>query len=279
MKKQILLILCLFISVYAGCVVNPITGEEEFILYSEDTDREIGVKYAPEIEKELGGKIENDQLQDYIQQVGLRVARQSHRPYIDYQFAALNDEMMNAFALPGGFIFITRGMLEKMETEAQLAAILGHETAHVVARDTANAMSKQIGMNLLLVGVASGTDAPAGAIRAADLALQIISLKYSRDDERIADIAGMDYMVKAGYNPIGMVETMQLLKDESDVRPIEFFSTHPDPQNRIQYLKGLINNRYASAQKQKIGKSLYQDNVTAILEKMPPKNPSAKQDD
>ncbi len=135
-KKLLLPILSLASCLFVGCAVNPITGEEELMLFGEDQDIVIGRKYAPELEKQLGGRIANEGLQDYMDGVGQKIARISHKPDWEYHFVALEHESVNAFALPGGYIFITRGMLEKLQTEAQLAAILAHETVHVVARDT-----------------------------------------------------------------------------------------------------------------------------------------------
>jgi len=224
-KKLGLLILNLFFCFYTGCAVNPVTGKEELMFFPEGQDIVIGRKYAPEVEKQMGGRIADEGLQNYIDSVGQRIARVSHKPDMEYHFVALNDKSVNAFALPGGYVFITKGMLEKLQTEAQLAAILAHETVHIVARDTSNAMSNQIGIDLLL-SVVTSDKTPRGVLTAADLTQQILSLGYSREDERWADLAGLDYMVGAGYNPYGMVETMQMLQNQQKIRPVEFFSTH-----------------------------------------------------
>ena len=144
------LILSCFLFLCSGCMDNPITGERELMFFPEEQDLEIGRAYAPEIEKQLGGRIKDEQLQNYINDIGQKISRYSHKPSWEYHFTVLNHDMVNAFALPGGYIFITRGMLEKLKTEAQLAGILAHETVHVVARDTSNAMSNQIGLGLLL---------------------------------------------------------------------------------------------------------------------------------
>lgn len=255
-----LLILSLTSCLFIGCAINPITGEEELMLLSESQDIEIGRKYAPEVEKELGGKIDNPALQNYIDSVGQKIARISHRPDWEYHFVALKDDSLNAFALPGGYIFITKGMLEKLQTEAQLAAILAHETVHVVARDTANAMSSQIGLSLLLSAVTSG-ETSRGVLTAAQLTQQIINLRYSRKDEREADLGGLDYMVAAGYNPYGMVETMQMLENEQKVRTVEFLSSHPPPENRTAYLTQRIQTGNYNLTELRIGKGDYRKTV------------------
>ena len=174
--------------------------------------------------------------------------------------------MVNAFALPGGYVFITKGMLKKMTTEAQLASVLGHEVAHVVARDTAVVMSREIGMDILLSAVTSEATS-AAAITVADLTRQIIGLRFSRTDEKDADYAGMDYMVRAGYNPNGMVETMQMLQDQQKTQTIEFFSTHPSPANRVSYLKMRINSRYRNLEGLKVGKDEFDK---AVLSRFKP---------
>lgn len=242
-KKTALLILLLGLCLCTGCAVNPITGEKELMLFPERQDIAIGRKYAPEIERQMGGRIADETLQNYIDYVGQRIARVSHKSYLQYHFLALEHESVNALALPGGYIFITRGMLEKLQTEAQLAAILAHEIVHIVARDVSNAMSNKIGIGLLLSAVTSDKT-PQGALTAADLGRQILGLQFSRKDERQADLGGLDYMVAAGYNPHAMVETIQMLQNQQKTRPIEFFSTHPSYENRIEYLTQRIQTKY-----------------------------------
>lgn len=230
------------------------------MLLSEKDDVELGRQYAPQIEKELGGRIEDPILQNYVNQVGLRVARVSQKPHFDYHFTALDHESTNAFALPGGYVYITRGMLETLNSESQLAAILGHETAHIVARDVVNAMSNQIGMSLLVtaIAVASSSGQAAGA---ADMARQIVGLKFSRTDEHDADLAGLDYATRAGYNPYGMVETMQILERLQETRPPEFFSTHPSPENRVGYVSERIETKYPGSTNLRKGKDEYRQFV------------------
>ena len=232
----------------------------------EQQDVTIGKKYAPELEKQMGGKIESAALQYYVNSVGQKVANVSHRRSWNYQFVALEDDMINAFALPGGYIFITKGMLRKLTTESQLASILAHETAHVVARDTAALMSREIGIGILLsAAMSDGTSRTART--AADLTRQIIGFRFSRRDEKDADLAGLDYMVRAGYDPNGMVETMQILDSQQEERPIEFFSTHPNPVNRIGYLKSRIRARYRKREALRIGKEDFHSTVLANIKK------------
>ena len=265
-NKLALLILGLFFCLFTGCAVNPITGEEELMLFPEEQDIAIGRQYAPEIEKQMGGRIPDPVLQNYVDSVGQNVARVSHKPYLEYSFVALNDKSVNAFALPGGAVFVTKGMLEKLDSEAQLAAILSHEVTHIVARDVSNAMSNQIGISLLLSAVTS-EKTPQSILTIADLTQQIVGLKYSRKDEMEADLGGLHYMVKAGYNPHGMVETMQMLQNQNQIRPIEFLSSHPSPENRIAYLTQAIQTKYFNLAGLKIAKEDYYQSVLSQLNK------------
>jgi predicted Zn-dependent protease len=268
--KSRLLLSGLLLVLAAGCAVNPITGDEELMFFPESEDIEIGRKYAPEIEKQMGGRLKDDTLQNYVNSVGQRVAVVSHKPNLEYHFTALDHDSVNAFALPGGHLFITSGMLKKLDTEAQLAGILAHEVVHVVARDTANAMSNQIGFSLLFMAAASAR-APSGAMRVADVAGKVIGLKYSRTDERQADLAGVDYMIRAGYNPYAMAETMRMLQNEPGQRPSEFFSSHPAPENREEYLTRKIRKKQIYLPALRIGKDDYHRIVLQRLRK--PKHP------
>jgi len=248
----------------AGCAINPITGEEDLMFYPEDKDIAIGKKYAPEVEKQLDGRIANEDLQNYIDRIGQKIARVSQRPDLEYHFVALQDESTNAFALPGGYVFVLRGMLEKLTSESQLAALLGHEIAHVVARHSMAALSRQHVLDALMVAAIAGR-APGETVRAASLTRLFLDLRYSREDEREADLAGLAYMTAAGYDPHGAVELIQSLEDEHTVKQIEFFSTHPSPRNRRQYIAQEIENKYSHLAGLKTGKEEYHSHVLQPL--------------
>jgi len=261
--------ICVLIAI-AGCASNPITGDEELMLNRDyRSDIKLGKEIAPQVEKELKGRIKDQQLQDYINGVGHKITRFSHNPDFDFNFVAVNDKSINAISLPGGRIFITKGLLLKFESESQLAGVLAHETVHVVARDAENMMSKQAGMGVLFILAASQARTQ-GEVAAADIALQLVSLKYSREDERTADLGGVDYMARAGYNPNGMVETMQILQKEDASRPCDFFSTHPSPENRIDYIRARIQSHYPDGiAGTRIGQEDYQQNVLDRIKNLP----------
>lgn len=263
-KSATLLALSAVLALGVGCAVNPVTGEEELMFFSPEEDVKLGRRYAPEIEAALEGRIPDENVQSYVHRVGQRIARVCHRPDLAYHFTAVDEEAVNAIAVPGGYIYITKGLLKELTSEAQLAAVLAHEVGHVVARDTMAAMSRQLGMTAL-VAAAHASGAPSDATQAAGFITAVLSLQYSREDEKDADLTGLSYMVQAGYDPQGMVETMQTLQDLQTLRPIEFFSTHPNPESRIAYIEERIARRYARLGQLKRGQEDYE---TAVRERL-----------
>jgi len=227
-----------------GCSQNPVTGRREMILISESQEISMGEEAAPEFEKEFGGRVANDTLQQYVSGVGMRLAAVADRK-MPYAYTLVASDVPNAFALPGGKVFITAGLLARMTNERQLAAVLGHETAHVAARHNVKGMQKQMGA-ALLVEVASRIVDPSRAQTAAAVAKVVgtmATLKYSRDDEYEADAVGARYAARAGYNPWGMVELLTVLKNLSDSEPgrfAEMFQTHPLSSKRIEEAEAVI---------------------------------------
>lgn len=149
----------LMLALLSGCTVNPITGNEELMFFPPEKDVELRHRYAPLVEKELGGRLSEESLQSYVNQIGQRLAGFCQRPDLAYHFAAIEEGGANALALPGGYIYVTRDLLKEFKTEAQLAAVLSHEIGHVVARDTLVAMSEQIGMTAIMVAAQAGGSA------------------------------------------------------------------------------------------------------------------------
>jgi beta-barrel assembly-enhancing protease len=269
--QKLILISLLFCTCFIiGCASNPITGQEE-MMFDRDyrSDIKMGKEIAPEVEKELKGKIKDQQIQDYINNVGHKLTKISHNPEFDFNFVAVNDKSVNALSLPGGRIFITKGLLEKLDNESQLAGILGHEIIHVVARDAENMMSKEVGLGALFV-VAASQARTVGEVAAADVAHTLVIMSYSRDDEKTADLGGLDYIIRAGYDPNGIIETMQILQKEDSSGHSDYFSTHPSPENRIDYIKARIQTLYAEIPADaKIGRDEYHQFVLDRLKKLP----------
>jgi len=266
MNKKLLFLVftvCLVLVFQVGCQVNPVTGEKQFSLISPEDEKTMGLDYSKQVEKEMGQSVRDEQLQNYINSVGQKIAAVSHNPTYGFSYKAIDHNSVNAFALPGGYIYITTGLLKELNSEAQLAAVLGHETAHVTARHIASQITNDYLMSLgvKVLGSASSTAGSMGQIVA-----NLQSMSFSRADEKQADAIGLGYMVKAGYTPNGMIETMEILQKQSSSRTIEFFSTHPSPENRIGLLKEeIFNNRYPT--NGKIGKEEYFLNVTDRLKK------------
>ncbi|MCE5340524.1 MAG: M48 family metallopeptidase [Planctomycetaceae bacterium] len=266
MNRKILFLIvavCLLTMFQAGCQVNPVTGEKQFSLVSPEEAKTMGLNYSKQIEKEMGESIKDEQLQNYINSVGQKIAAVSHNPTYGFTYKAIDHNSVNAFALPGGYIYITTGLLKELNSEAQLAGVLGHETAHVTARHIESQITNS---SLMSMGVSVLGSANSAAGSMGEIVANLQSMSFSRADEKQADAIGLGYMVKAGYTPNGMIETMEILQKQSGSRTIEFFSTHPSPENRIGLLKEeIFNNRYPT--NGKIGKEEYFLNVTARLKK------------
>ena len=238
---------------YWGNVTNnPVTGERQRIQLSPRQEVVLGLQSSEQMLRQYGGLYPNSNLQEYIDRVGKRIVRKSkaHKSPYPFEFHLLRDtRTINAFALPGGQVFITAALLRRLNSEAQLAGVLGHEIGHVVARHGAEHLAKQqLGVALVnAVGIAA-SDRPETGRQAAILAQavnQMVNLKYGRDDELESDRLGLLFMVEAGYNPMGIVELIKILDAEkSGTQPPEFFSTHPNPHNRIERLREIIAQNY-----------------------------------
>ncbi|MHB8763843.1 MAG: M48 family metalloprotease [Deferrisomatales bacterium] len=226
----------------AGCAVNPVTREREFSLLGEAQEAQMGRQAYPVYTQMSEGLYPDPGLQAYVASVGHRLAALGHRPELEYEFNVVNGSEINAYALPGGKISITRGLLAKMDNEAQLAAVLGHEIGHVTARHAAAGYTRQVlagalttvGRVALEVAAVQGADLLAqGGMLATTLVLQ----KYGRDQERQSDELGMEYMTQAGYHPEGLVQTMEILQAGRDREPSAFealLQSHPLTSERIE---------------------------------------------
>jgi predicted Zn-dependent protease len=194
-----------------------------------------------------GGELPDQRLQAYVDEVGFRIAQTGSVKETEwpFEFTLLADpETVNAFALPGGQVFITKALFDRLQTEGQLAGILGHEIGHVVARHAAEHIAKSELTNGLTgaVAVASGD---ARAAQVAAMIGQLVNLKYGRDDELQSDNLGVRFMAEAGYDPRALITVMQILEEASGgAAPPEFFSTHPNPDNRIQRIRQAIEQAF-----------------------------------
>jgi predicted Zn-dependent protease len=217
-----------------GCAVNPVTGKRELSLVSSQQELQIGKDGYQAVLAEYGA-YDDKKLAAYVDTVGHRIAAVSHMPQLEWHFTLLDDPVVNAFAMPGGYIYITRGILAHLNSEAQLAGVLGHECGHVTARHTAQQITKQqiAGLGLGVASMLSQNFQRYGG--AAQQALGLLFLKYSRDDETQADELGVEYSARAGYDPREIPLTYVMLRrvgEQSGQRMPAFLSTHPDPGDR-----------------------------------------------
>ena len=219
---------------WQGCATNPATGSKEISLVSRNRELEMGKEADPAIVAEYG-LYGDAALAQYVDSLGQRLAKVSHLPGLDWHFRLLDSPVVNAFALPGGYIYITRGILAYMNSEAQLAGVLGHEIGHVTARHTAQQLTQQ---QIAQVGLIAGTILVEQFRPYTGLAAQglgVLFLKYSRDHETQADELGIQYAVRAGYDPREIPATYATLKriaERQGQSLPNFLSTHPDPGDR-----------------------------------------------
>ena len=225
-----------------GCVTNKATGKSQLNLLSRSEEVQIGDDAMPQLVQEYGGEVPDAFLRQYVSDLGMELVQQTEGTYKDlpWQFTFLNSPVINAFALPGGKVFITRGLVEKMTDEAQLAGVLGHEIGHVTAEHADQRISRQ----LVIAGVAIGASVAAGqsnndyiqyGIPVLMSGAGVFVLTYDRGEELEADSLGMRYMAHAGYDPYGQLQVMEILKEASagNQQP-EFLSTHPHADTRIK---------------------------------------------
>lgn len=221
----------------AGCATNPVTGKRELSFISEEEEIQLGQQSKEQILQQMG-KYEDPRVQAYVESIGKRMAAQSERPHLPWSFTVVDDPVVNAFALPGGPIFITRGILTHLNSEAELASVIGHEIGHVTARHSVQQMSKaqlaQIGLG---VGMIVKPEL-AGVGQVAAAGLQLLFLKYGRDAERQSDELGFKYMLTQNYDPREADDMFVTLKRSSELvgagRVPEWASTHPDPEGRAE---------------------------------------------
>ncbi|HUP22066.1 MAG TPA: M48 family metalloprotease [Thermoanaerobaculia bacterium] len=239
-----LLAACSGAALVVACSTNPATGQRQLSLVGEGQEIAMGREADPQIVAQFG-LYPDEGLQRYVSDIGQALARASERPDLPWTFRVLDDPLVNAFALPGGFIYITRGILAHLDSEAELAGVLGHEIGHVTARHSASQMSKgmlaQIG---LVAGAVLAPEAAQDYGGLAQAAAGLMFLKFGRDDERQADALGVRYASREGYDPnalLGVFDTLDRVSQAAGGGMPGWASTHPAPEDRSQRISALIS--------------------------------------
>lgn len=279
-RKHRLLAACLSLCfLLVGCAQNPVTQKKEMHLVKQSQEIKIGQTHYLPAQQMGGGKFITDpELTAYVQQVGSKLAKVSDRRDLPFEFVVLNDSTPNAWALPGGKIAVNRGLLVHLKSEAELAAVLGHEITHATARHGAKAMERQMamaaGLGVLSAVVAINSDNQSTqdlAMTGAALTAGLLTHKYGRDAEREADHFGIDYMVKAGYDPkaaVQLQETFVRLMDKKDSNWLNgLFASHPPSQERAK-----ANAVYAATFPQRnlmMGAETYQQKTADLIKTKP----------
>ena len=253
--------------VVAACAVNPATGRREFSLVSESEEIQMGREADPQITASIG-LVDDTGLQAYVSGVGMRLAEVSERRNLPWSFKVVDDPVVNAFALPGGFIYVTRGILAHFDSEAELAGVLGHEIGHVTARHSANQISRQQLQQLGLgVGmIFSETVREYGSLAAAGL--QLMNLSFSRGDETQSDELGLRYLGRLSYDPEAMVGVFEMLAQAGGGaeggRIPEWQLTHPYPENREAHIREIIA-RDGMPLEGRVGRDEYLDRIDGLV--------------
>lgn len=226
----------LALGLVAGCATNPVTGKSEISLVSESQEIEMGRQSAQQVAQSIG-LYPDEQLQAYVAGIGQKMAAQSERPNLPWEFHVVNDAAVNAFALPGGFIFVTRGLLSYIDNEAELASVVGHEIGHVTARHSVQQISKA---QLATLGLGIGSIVSSDIAQFAGVLSQglgLLFLKYGRDAENQADQLGFKYALTQNYDVREMASVFQTLDRVGQAAGAgklpEWLSTHPNPENRV----------------------------------------------
>jgi len=257
-----------------GCTVNPVTGERQLALLPESQALSMGQEQYIPTQQTQGGKFYLDpELGLYVKEIGQKLAAVSDRPDLPYEFVVLNNSVPNAWALPGGKIAINRGLLTELESEAQLAAVLGHEIVHAAAGHSQQQMQNQalISLGVGLAGFALTDNEWAGAIMGgAALGAQLIMARYSQGDELESDAYGMRYMARAGYDPSAAVELQEIFVELSEGRDSGFlqglFASHPPSQKRVEENRKLAQEMGANG---RIGRDTYQQKLSYLRKLQP----------
>jgi beta-barrel assembly-enhancing protease len=242
-------ILALFaiITYYSSTSENPLTGEKQRVAMTPEQEIALGYQSAPQMAQQMGGLSQNERARALVKQVGEGLVAKSFAAKSPYKFSfhvLADPRTVNAFALPGGPVFITEGLLRLLKSEAELAGVLGHEVGHVIARHSSERLAKQqLTQGLLGALVVGSGDYSTAQI--GQMVGSMINMSYGREDELESDALGIRIMAEGGYDPRAMIRVMEVLaKASGGSRQPEFFSTHPAPENRTERIKEAIAKQF-----------------------------------
>lgn len=251
----------------AGCSTNPATGKRQIAFIGEQQEIQMGREADQQISQQLG-LYPDQELQAYVNRLGQQLAAKSERPDLPWTFRVVDDPVVNAFALPGGFIYVTRGLLSHLTSEAELVSVLGHEIGHVTGRHSVEQMSKA---QLAQVGLIAGMILQPELANYGDLAttgLQLMFLKYGRDDEREADSLGLRYLNQQNYDPREMSDVFRTLArvsaQQGQGRIPGWLSTHPTPEDRIQRINAQVAE-LGNVSNRTIGRERYLNAIDGVV--------------
>ncbi len=276
-KLQLFCLTALALLLGTACVTNPDTNKRQWIVLSDAREIRIGRTAKPKFIKAHGGLLLSEEIQQHVKAIGVKMAAQTRRKSLPWEFHVLDSSVVNAFALPGGKIFLSRGLLSKLRTDAQLAGVLAHEVGHVAARHANDQMVDAMGFQgaVILTGVAKrlsdedwlnilGVGVQAGGT--------VIILSHSRENELQADRLAVRYMAQAEYDPRGQLQVLQVLtkQDPNHNAKLEFLSTHPLADRRKHRLKTLLDMEYQNTRSYHNGSESFAQIILSNLAKLPP---------
>ncbi len=289
LQAAVILLAVIVVTGLTGCSTNPATGKSSFMLQNWEWERSLAASAGPQFTEEFGGEISDTSIQAYVTEVGTKLTRAAVEqayaeiPELDWDYTLLDSAVLNAFALPGGKVYISRGLADKLKNEAQLAGVLGHEVGHVLARHGNQRISKQIGFNIAMAGLAVGiglSDEDGDIRKYGQYALpavavggNVVLLSYGRDEELEADRLGISYMVANGWDPVGQRQVMEILgRGAQGQRPPEWLSTHPASETRVRRINEMLKGEYAYTQNNRdygLFPDRYRDRMLSRLEALP----------
>lgn len=262
-----IVVMLLLAALVATCATNPVTGKRELSFVSESQEVSMGREYAGQVAQEMG-VYPDSEVQTYVSGLGRGLAVTTERPRLPWTFTVMDDPTVNAFALPGGYIFITRGILTHMNSEAELASVVGHEIGHVTARHSVQQITRQQIAQIGLVAGAIASEKIAQNLGVISQGLGVLFLKYGRDDETQADGLGFRYALDGGYDVRRMVDMFMILERvtaRSGQRIPEWQSSHPDPGNRIAATRARLARVTEPLDGKKVNRELFLKTIDGMV--------------